>query len=301
MKMMVIICFIMFMVVQMVVATVYVADHTDVGFAHPLRKFIATIMVVFPMLAERYILVGKYAHLYLPSAREVGAISFSALARSKDVLASVAGGTIRAGKSLKPQNFRQILSDLSENSSFRYINEGTLTEAYFQKARLTLDDPYVYLVISNTGSAAAEVLSVFTQKDFNHASISFDEDLETIVSYNGGGRVYPPGLNRELIEHMLEKPDSSIFVYRLKCTRAQKAQIIDLIEEINRTGSAYDTLGIVIKHNNKPNILYCSKFVYNMLDKVGLAYFDAGSGVIKPTDFIEKDYYRVAEFVAELI
>ncbi|MDR3072449.1 MAG: hypothetical protein LBU41_03040 [Clostridiales Family XIII bacterium] len=299
-KILVVIGFLTVMIFQMVLCTTYAAGHIDTGFAHPLRKLIATIIVPLPALVSRYILIGRYTHLYLPSIRETGTISFAALMDGKDRITSIVGSALRAGKHLTPGKLKKIYDDLSVNSSFKYVNNGMLTEEYFAAARKSLDDTSIYIVISNTGSAASDVISVFTQKAFNHASLSFDAQLETTVSYNGGARIYPPGLNSELMEFFFQKPNSSILIYRLPCKKTQKAKILQRIEEINRDGSAYNVLGMLINKSYKPNILYCSQFVYKMLEYAGIAYFEAGLDVIKPTDFIEKDYYRQLEFVREV-
>jgi hypothetical protein len=163
-----------------------------------------------------------------------------------------------------------------------------------------LDDPWLYIVVSRTGSPASEIISVFTQKQYNHASLSFDRELKTIVSYNGGDRVYPPGLNGEMLEFFRKKPDSSILVYRIACDRLQKERVLEKVEEINRDGSAYNMLGLVLKYSHKPNIMFCSQFVYRMLELSGLAYFERKSGSVKPTDFIEQDYYRKLMFDYEI-
>lgn len=47
----------------------------------------------------------------------------------------------------------------------------------------------------------------------NHASLSFDSDLQTIISYNDGQNVYLLGLNHEIEERFNNKADSSIMVY----------------------------------------------------------------------------------------
>jgi hypothetical protein len=59
-------------------------------------------------------------------------------------------------------------------------------------------------------------------------------------------------------------------------------------------------LGLVINQSYKPNIMYCSQFVYNMLETAEAVYFHSDAMTIKPTDFIEKDYHRKLEFVEEL-
>jgi hypothetical protein len=72
------------------------------------------------------------------------------------------------------------------------------------------------------------------------------------------------------------------------------------VEEINREGNAYNMLGLVLKYSHKPNIMFCSQFVYRMLQIAGLAYFNKDNGKVRPTDFIELDYYRNLQFVYEL-
>jgi hypothetical protein len=158
----------------------------------------------------------------------------------------------------------------------------------------------MYIVVSNTGSAASEFISIFTRKQYNHASLSFDAELKTIISYNGGERVYPPGLNHETVEYFNKKSGASILVYALDAPAEQKRLIIDKVKEINREGSAYNLMGLIFKYSHKPNILFCSQFVYKMLDLAGLAYFAKKPGEVKPTDLIELDYYRKLSFAFEM-
>ncbi len=130
------------------------------------------------------------------------------------------------------QNIDEILRDIPRHSSRRYVNNGSLTSEYFYQAYKSLEDPYIYIIISNTGSAASEMISLFTNKEYNHASISFDYELKTIISYNGGEKVYPPGLNAEMVEYFNKKSDASIMVYKLKTTFEQKKRLIDEIKKI---------------------------------------------------------------------
>jgi len=272
---------------------------SDYWLEHPLRKLFAIVSLVLPMIISRYVAVGKYTELYLPTLQETVTISFSQIREFSGNVAAAAATLKKTGASLTPGNFKEIISDLPRHDSFHYVNSGSLTEEYFLAAEASLDDPALYIIISNTGSPAGEVLSVFTHRQFNHASISFDSSLKTIVSYNGGERVYPPGLNSELTDYLIRKKDASIMVYRLHVTREQKEAALDKILQINQEGSAYNLLGLLMNQSYKPNIMYCSQFVYSILQHIGAAYFEA-SGAIKPTDLIEKDYHRKLEFVEEL-
>jgi len=265
------------------------------------RRLFGILILLIPLVVSRYVSVGKYARFYLPSVQDIATISFSELNGYREEVLDTAVRLDEMGKRLSKDNLLEIIDDLPRHNSFEYINNGSLTAGYFAEAEASLTDPYIYIVISNTGSAASDIISVFTKKQFNHASLSFDHNLKTIVSYNGGEKVYPPGLNHEMIEFFGKKADASIIVYRLSCTREQKETVLHKVREINRHGSAYNILGLAIKYSHKPNIMFCSQFVYQMLKFAGLSYFDSKDGMVQPMDLVELDYYRKLEFSYEIV
>ena len=189
---------------------------------------------------------------------------------------------------------------MPRHDSFKYINDGSLTEEYFTQAESSLYDKNLYIVLSDTGSPASGIISIFTGKPYNHVSISFDRELKTIISYNGGEKLYPPGLNREMLDFFNKKEDASILIYRLGITSQKKQLLIGKIREINEEGSAYNMMGLVTKYSHKPNILFCSQFVYKMLKHAGIEYFEKKDGEVRPTDFVELDYHRKLEYVSEI-
>ncbi|MDR1954082.1 MAG: hypothetical protein LBQ21_06380 [Clostridiales Family XIII bacterium] len=291
----------MIMLVQIAADILVVCPaNASMGFSVYGRRGIGVILLLLPFVMNRYISIGQYSSFYLPSMQEAATISFTELKTYRDDIRLAIAKVDHARKSLSPENMKYLISELPRHDFFRYINNGSLTPEYFTKAYASLSDPYIYIVISNTGSVANEMVSVVTQKQFNHASLAFDSELDTIISYNGGERVYPPGLNREMIDSLNKKQDSSILVYRLSCTEGQKRLIIKKVEEINREGNAYNMLGLVLKYSHKPNIMFCSQFVYRMLRISGLAYFNKDNGKVRPTDLIELDYYKKLQFVYEL-
>jgi hypothetical protein len=269
-------------------------------FVYLLRRAVCTLVLVVPLVVSRYVLVGKYAQFYLPSVQEAGSIGLAELreAAAKALLLAEKAGQVKA--SLSPANFREIIDSLPQHDSFHYINNGTLTESYFRKAGETLADKHLYIVISHTGSAASDIISVFTNRNYNHASLAFDRELATVVSYNGGNNVYPPGMNREMLADLSPKGGASILVYSLPCTAEQKALVLRQIREINESGSAYNMLGLVTKRSYRPNIMFCSQFVYRMLEVAGLAYFKKIGGRVEPADFVELDYRRALGFEYEV-
>ena len=277
---------------------------SQILFAHGrylyILKLFSVASLAFPFAVERFFIVNKYASFYFPSLQEIGTFSFNELHNSFDKVQAYIANIQKTGKLLSADNIGEIAADLPRHSSFRYINNGTLTQGYFDAVGESMGDPYMYLVISNTGSAASELISVFTRKQYNHASLSFDRELKTIISYNGGDRLYPPGLNPEMIAFFHKKAGASILVYRLAATRAQKEAILGQVREINEKGSAYNIMGLVLKYSHKSNILFCSQFVYKMLKCAGLEYFAKNDANVQPMDFVELDLYRKLEYVYEI-
>ncbi len=270
------------------------------GLVYYLSKFFAVIIVLLPFAVENLVTANKNAEFYPPSVEDLSAISLAEIRNSRDKVVDILQGVSKAAGSASPENLKTAFADMHRHSATQYVNNGTLTEAYFERANESLEDPHLYIVISNTGSAASEIISVFTQRQYNHASLSFDRNLDTIISYNGGANVYPPGMNPEMLEQFHQKADASVLVYSLLVTREQKSLIITKIAEINREGSAYNMIGLVVKRSYKPNIMFCSQFVYKMLKLAEVQYFSKKEGEVRPTDLIELDYYKKLEFVYEI-
>jgi hypothetical protein len=262
-----------------------------------ISRIIGIILVPMPFVINKLISESKNSKSYLPSVQDLTVFTFNELVENIEAVNNV----IKQGqKNLSKEKINELLENLPKHNSFRYINKDSLTDEYFNMAYKTLDDSNVYIIISNTGSPASEIISLFTRKQYNHASLSFDRELKTIISYNGGEKIYPPGLNMEMVKYFNKKDDSSIIVYSLSILAEKKKEIIEKIKEINTEGSAYNLFGLVLKFSFKPNIMFCSQFVYKMLKSVGLNYFEKKDGQIKPTDLIELDYGRKLHYEYEI-
>ena len=267
------------------------------AFASIWGRLVGVLIVLLPFVVHRIFSENKGDKFYLPSVQDVTVFTFNEIVEN---MAAVRNTIHRGKNSLSKKNIDELAADIPRHNSFRYINQGSLTAEYFELAEQSLDDLHLYIIISNTGSPASEIISVFTNKQHNHASLSFDRELKTILSYNGGERLYPPGLNMEMVKHFNKKRDSSIIVYSLQADGEQKRLVMETIRDINRQGNAYNLLGLVFKFSFRPNIMFCSQFVYKMLKIAGLHYFDKKDGTITPADLIELDYYRKLKYEYEI-
>jgi hypothetical protein len=255
------------------------------------------ILVMIPYQIEKLFLLKNIFQKNLPSIQDLTVFSFNEIRENSKEIINIVNKT---SNSLSKDNISEIIKDIPRHDSFRYISNGNLTDEYFIRTYKTLSDPNIYIVLSNTGSPASEIISLFTKKQFNHASLSFDRELETIVSYNGGERIYPPGLNKEMVKYLNKNDDASIIVYKITVTVDKKKSMIEKIQKINKEGSAYNLLGLVLKYSYKPNIMFCSQFVYKMLENEGVNYFIKKPETITPADLVELDYYRKLQFEYEI-
>jgi phosphopantetheinyl transferase (holo-ACP synthase) len=283
--------YLMVMAFQLVHNALVIFSENNNLFQSITGRAVGILFALVPFVINRIFSENK--NFYLPSVQDATVLTFNEIIENINKVKEI----IEKGReSFSKENVAELLKDIPRHDSFRYINKESLTKEYFDLAYQTLTDQNIYIVISNTGSPASEIISMFTKKQYNHASISFDKELKTIVSYNGGEKIYPPGLNMEMIRYFNRKQDSSIIVYSIPTTVEKKKKIIDKIHEINRQGNAYNLFGLVFKFSYKPNIMFCSQFVYKMLKDVELNYFEKKDGQIKPTDLIELDYYRKLKY-----
>jgi len=289
------------MILQILYTTLITYDFVDHDTKFTVFKLTSTVIILLPFLIEKLFFLQDKKNYYMPSVQDFTVVTYAQLVHDKNSIVAAAKTARKAGQAFSVDNLSKAKDMVSDQqSSFRYVNNGTLTKEYFQNAYNTLDDENIYIIMTASGSPVSELISVFTKRQFNHASLSFDKELKTIVSYNGGHNVSMPGLNSEMIENLFKKEDASIYVYRLKATREQKKKMIEKIQDINREGSAYNLIGLVFKYSYKPNIMFCSQFVYQMLKHVGLEYFDKRSTEVRPSDLIELDYHRKLEFMYEI-
>lgn len=267
---------------------------------YSLGKFLGIALIFIPFFVKQLFFIGQRDHSPFMALGECFALSYPQLYRDKDEILYRIDNLMTAGNKLSKENLQEIIHDLPRHSSFSYINNGSLTENYFERAERTLNNGYVYLIITKSKSASGEVIGLFTNKQYNHISLSFDEELNTIISYNGGEKIAPPGLNPEVITQLTKREGASIILYRLPATYEQKKAILDKIRTINNEGSSYNILGLLLKVTPQPNIMFCSQFVYTMLELAGLNYFEKDTAHVTPTDFIELDYYRRLDFVCKI-
>jgi len=288
------------MVVQLVYNTLVVFSGEQSVVLFDFKRLVASCMILVPFFILYINCLYTAQKRFFPAVHDASAVSLELLKKASSRAGSFKKTIVESKDSLSPDNLAEIARDIPRHSYTKYLNRNTLSEAFFRECEASFEDEHLYVVISSTGSSASELISVFTRKAYNHVSLSFDRELKTILSYNGGGTLYPPGLNPEQLEYFRKKDDACMLVYRLDAPEEKKRLVLEKIREINRTGSAYNLVGLVTRVSVRPNIMFCSQFVYSILRYAGLVYFNERDSLVKPSDLIERDYYRKLEFCYEI-
>ncbi|MCG7337801.1 hypothetical protein MHZ36_00725 [Staphylococcus sp. ACRSN] len=290
--------YILILVLQQIYINNAVFLNDDLWLVTLIKKIIGIIAIFLPYFIRYIHYLYRLEHQF--NISENSNITFDMLTvinrRKNDFRNNLNKGKVVLSK----DNITEIAQDIPRHSYFKYLSKGSLSETYFEECEKSLSDENIYIVLSSTGSSASELISLFTKKAYNHVSLSFDKDLRTTISYNGGENVTLPGLNQEQLNSFHKKDDASIMVYKINAPVENKKRIIEKIKEINETGSAYNLVGLITKVSIRPNIMFCSQFIYSILQVGGLAYFKSVNTKVKPTDFVENDYYRKLEFCYEI-
>ncbi len=258
-------------------------------------RLVVAVLLILTYLIEQLFFLKPVEFCVNPL--DENSLSFQDLLYLKKRVAHRANHIKKLSDVVTFQFIRDICDDFPRNFALNYMAKDSLNQEYFQLVEDSMEEPYIYLVFSDTGSPASNFIGLFTNKPYNHISFSFDSQLKTLISYNGGERVSPPGLNPEMLEYFYQKEDASIRIYRLEVTLEQKKAMGKRVELINQEGSAYNLLGVTLRKTIQPNMMVCSEFVYNLLDSVGAAYFTKTALDVKPADLIELDYERKLEFM----
>ncbi len=161
-----------------------------------LGSLIGILLIFIPFFVKQLFFAKQHNATPFTSLGECSALSYSQLLHDKNEILCKIDELTTARKKLSKQNIYEIIHDLSRHNSFSYINNGSLTKSYFERAAETLHDGYIYLILTKSKSASSEVIGLFTHKQYNHISLSFDKELHTIISYNGGEKIAPEVLRR---------------------------------------------------------------------------------------------------------
>jgi len=156
----------------------------------------------------------------------------------------------------------------------------------------TLENGYLYLVIIRTQIKGSD--------GYCGIYISFDEELDTIVGFDGSEHIYEPGLNPDMIEYFSKKPDASIRIYRLKANAERKRTAMEAVRRRAPEILAEIAESEIEGQCEGVDCSFSARFVYRVLKEAGLAYFEKDVKQVLPVDFVELDSSYTLEYCGNM-
>ncbi|WML44307.1 hypothetical protein [Neobacillus sp. PS3-40] len=135
----------------------------------------------------------------------------------------------------------------------------------------------VYVLLTDTGTILTKIIKLFTKEQHNHASISFDDNLNSVYSF-GRKRSRNPfvgGFVRENVHEGLFR-DANCAIYSYSISEIQFEKMTKKIREIeeNKQNYKYNFLGLfavaINKEVERKNAFFCSHFVAFILEESGV-------------------------------
>ncbi|MCJ7688718.1 MAG: hypothetical protein MUO60_05285 [Clostridiaceae bacterium] len=158
-------------------------------------------------------------------------------------------------------------------------------------------EKYVYVVISRTSSYMGKIIRKVIKGEYNHASISLNENLSQMYSFSRLAVSNPlvGGIIRESVFTLTIglKDDVPINIYRIPVTPSQYEHISEFIYDTYNDDEIYyynilQAIGLI---SNKKHVMYktyiCTEFVMEALRHGGINLTQIEPYVITPTGICE--------------
>lgn len=153
----------------------------------------------------------------------------------------------------------------------------------------------IYIMLSQTGTNCAKILQLFTHAPYNHASISLDENLNSLYSF-ARQNLYMPligGFVKEDINEGVYRlfDDTLCQIYRISISEQQYLTLQKSIYDFERNKNrySYNFVGLVamlfnIPHH-RPHHYVCSQFVAYVLQESNSVELKKHFSLMRPQDF----------------
>ncbi|WP_066187206.1 MULTISPECIES: hypothetical protein [Gracilibacillus] len=157
------------------------------------------------------------------------------------------------------------------------------------------NQPYVYIMLSDTGTWFTNMIKTYTKAPYNHASLSFDEQLHEMYSFgrkNPNNPFYGGFVKENIFTGTYSKyPETTCVIYRLAVTEREREKMRRILDVFIRNNHRflYNILGVIGVSLKEPiefsNAYFCSQFVADILYRSGIHLWDKLPAMITPDDF----------------
>jgi hypothetical protein len=157
-----------------------------------------------------------------------------------------------------------------------------------------MDKKYIYLVFTRTGTWLSKLISVFSDIEYPHASLSFDDKFTKMYSF---GRKNPnnPLSGGFAVENLSDGvfkkyPDCKCLIVRVQVSELQYVSLKKYIGEFSKEKDKYryNFLGLCSILFNMPlkrkNYYFCSQFVSEALAKSNVVKLEKAPELTRTDD-----------------
>lgn len=155
-----------------------------------------------------------------------------------------------------------------------------------------MNQAFVYVVLTDTGTLFTRLIKAYTRAPYNHASLALDSQLSEMFSF---GRLKPnnplrAGMVKEDVYSGVYRhfPATRCMVMRMKVDPEQKETLREILYRYyaNREQYTYNLLGLLCVmmriQYSPPNAYFCSEFVAGVLKEAGMGLWDKPCSQITP-------------------
>ncbi len=153
----------------------------------------------------------------------------------------------------------------------------------------------IYIILSQTGTLFSKAIQWHTKDPYNHASISFDENLEDMYSF-GRKRRYNP-MDTGLIQENFERglfpyfPNARCCILEISVTEEEYNVMHETVQEFYRSKEdyRYNLIGVLTfsigRGFSRKDHFFCSQFVSYIISN--MSNWSSNPKLTKPMDFLK--------------
>ena len=162
-----------------------------------------------------------------------------------------------------------------------------------------MNNRYIYLVFSKTGTCLSKIIQLTTQDKYIHVSLSLDSSLKKMYSF---GRTNPNNpfcggfVVEDLYSGVYKKfKNSTCLIYRIPITEKQYQLLVNELNNfiLNKNKYRYNFIGLffvlINKSFTRKNFYFCSQFVSSILMKSSIYSSNKKAEFHKPLDLLSID------------
>lgn len=161
----------------------------------------------------------------------------------------------------------------------------------------------IYILLTDTGSVLTRLIKTYTHRPYNHVSLSFDPDLDTLYSFgrkNPNNPFFAGFVEESIYRGTFKKfKNTKCMVLKYAVSEFHYEQLQDNIHYFveNKQKYTYNFLGLLGAAVNmkvsRKNAYFCSEFVADVLYRSDLNIWDVPPHRVRPYDFGEDDRFDI--------